>query len=180
MRWMRLLRRITLDMPVAHSSAANTAASLEPRRFGMWNRPASSLMGPVRQSRLVSMLTCGNVFTTERYACQPLSPCYMELLNRHYTSRGDSRLANESCQAHSAPLDMALNRNEYLAVYVDDGRNDLRRDGKIFVTAVWPDGSRMTCARLIAGVEHLPCVYESVAEADMNEPAAIAGCLRFW
>jgi hypothetical protein len=40
---MRLLRRITLDMPVAHSSAANTAASLEPLRFGTWSRHASSL-----------------------------------------------------------------------------------------------------------------------------------------
>ena len=39
---MRLPRRITLDMPVAHSSAANTVASLEPRRFGMWSRHASS------------------------------------------------------------------------------------------------------------------------------------------
>jgi hypothetical protein len=43
MQWMRLLRRITLDMPVAHSSAANTAASLEPLRFGTWSRHASSL-----------------------------------------------------------------------------------------------------------------------------------------
>jgi hypothetical protein len=40
---MRLLRRITLGMSVAHSSAANTAVSLEPRRFAMWIRPASSL-----------------------------------------------------------------------------------------------------------------------------------------
>jgi hypothetical protein len=40
---MRLPRRITLDMPVAHSSAVNTAASLEPRRLGMWSWPASSL-----------------------------------------------------------------------------------------------------------------------------------------
>jgi putative transposase len=39
---MRLPLRITLDMPVAHSSAANTVASLEPRRFGMWSRHASS------------------------------------------------------------------------------------------------------------------------------------------
>jgi hypothetical protein len=28
---------------VAHSSPANTSVSLEPRRFGMWRRPASSL-----------------------------------------------------------------------------------------------------------------------------------------
>jgi hypothetical protein len=40
---MRLPRRITLDMPVAHSSPANTAASLEPRHFGMWSWPASRL-----------------------------------------------------------------------------------------------------------------------------------------
>ena len=32
-----------MDMPVAHSSAANTAASLEPRRFGTWSGHASSL-----------------------------------------------------------------------------------------------------------------------------------------
>jgi hypothetical protein len=40
---MRLPRHITLDMPVAHSSAANTAVSLEPRRFEMRSRPANSL-----------------------------------------------------------------------------------------------------------------------------------------
>jgi hypothetical protein len=40
---MRLLRRITLGMSVAHSSPANTAVSLELRRFGMWSKPASSL-----------------------------------------------------------------------------------------------------------------------------------------
>jgi hypothetical protein len=40
---MRLPRRTTLDMPVARSSAANTVASLEPRRFAMWSRHAGSL-----------------------------------------------------------------------------------------------------------------------------------------
>jgi hypothetical protein len=40
---MRLVRHITLVMRAAHSSPVNTAVSLEPRRFGMWSRPASSL-----------------------------------------------------------------------------------------------------------------------------------------
>ena len=40
---MRLLRRITLAMSVAHSSPANTVVSLEPRHFGMWSRSGSSL-----------------------------------------------------------------------------------------------------------------------------------------
>ena|ERR1700733_15012408 len=40
---MRLPRRITLDMPVAHSSPANTDDSLEPRHFGMWSRSGSNL-----------------------------------------------------------------------------------------------------------------------------------------
>ena len=40
---MRPMRRITLVMRAAHSSPATTAVSLEPRLFGMWSRPASSL-----------------------------------------------------------------------------------------------------------------------------------------
>ena len=40
---MRLLRRITLAISVGHSSPANSAASLEPRHFGMWSRSGNSL-----------------------------------------------------------------------------------------------------------------------------------------
>jgi hypothetical protein len=40
---MRLPRRITSDMPAAHSSPANTALSLELRHFEMWSRFGSSL-----------------------------------------------------------------------------------------------------------------------------------------
>src|SRR5882762_6531941 len=42
-RWMLLLPRITLDMRAGHSSAANTAVSLEPRHVGMWSRSGSRL-----------------------------------------------------------------------------------------------------------------------------------------
>src|SRR6267378_1366850 len=38
---MLLLRRITLVMRAGHSSAANTAVSLEPRHVGMWSRSGS-------------------------------------------------------------------------------------------------------------------------------------------
>ena len=40
---MLLLRRITLVMRAGHSSAANTAVSLEPRHVGMWSRSGSRL-----------------------------------------------------------------------------------------------------------------------------------------
>jgi hypothetical protein len=40
---MRLLRRITLAMSVGHHSPANTAVSLELRRFGTWGRSVSNL-----------------------------------------------------------------------------------------------------------------------------------------
>ena len=40
---MRPLRHIRLGMSAAHSSAANTAASLESHHFGMWSRSGSNL-----------------------------------------------------------------------------------------------------------------------------------------
>lgn len=39
-------------------------------------------------------------------------------------------------------------------VYICDVRNDFRRQGRIFTTAIWPDGSRIIGERSIAGAEY--------------------------
>jgi hypothetical protein len=54
---MRLERHSTVVTPVAHSSPVNIAVSSEPRRFGMWSRPASSL---IRQDSKGEYASCSH------------------------------------------------------------------------------------------------------------------------
>ena len=67
---MRLLRRITLVMSVAPSSPTNTAVSLEPRHFGMWNRCDNSLNQQNYEAYLrLGLGSSAKRKTTFRYGC---------------------------------------------------------------------------------------------------------------
>src|ERR1700733_1257644 len=86
---MRLLRRITLDTPVAHSSPANTAASLEPRRLGMWSWPASRLPRCTRLFDSMSFRLNHRIFYEETDLLLRYGRCSFELLHGHGSGRRD-------------------------------------------------------------------------------------------
>src|SRR3979490_2618245 len=80
---MHLLRRITSAMSVAHSSPANTAVSLGPRRLGMRSWPASTLPRCTRLFDSMSFRLNHQVLYEETDLLLRYGRCSFELLHGH-------------------------------------------------------------------------------------------------